>query len=243
MKVFKIFAVGIAAAAIVLLGMILSLNTVIRSQGAALASKALGVDVSIGSVSLSLTEQNITLERVAVGTPDGFDAPRTLDFSRIFIDAENIFAKPVIIPAVAIDSYNVYFEMSERGSNISAIRSSIRDSKKKSKRSRKSGSGGSGGTRFFVRRLDVGQGTLHSSASLLGQSVVKKELPIPAFSQHDIGSEKNPVRARVVVELVVFHVLSAALKSNPEIFFSNVKNIIKDASKNLGGALKDFLGR
>lgn len=203
----------------IILGLILVLVTVvvivlagagylIKTTGAQIASDALGVPVSIAEVHVDYKNQSIHFGGLKIGSPEGYKAPHMLNFSSIDIDAENIFAKPMIIDSIKVGQYEAYFEIAGGKNNFSAL----------NKKSKQETASESEGEEFpvVINLLDIAEGDLHSSMALLGEESSTATLPIPGLVLKNLGSKTNPTTAEVVITKLVSRLSATVMEMNPQ---------------------------
>jgi len=233
----------------ILFGLVLVLVTVavvllagagylIKTKGAQIASSAMGVEVSIGEVHVDYKNQSIHFGGLKIGSPDGFSAPYMLSLSSVDIDAVDIFAKPMIIDSIKIGQYEAYYELLAGKSNFSAL----------SKKSKKETAEKPKSEEFpvVINLLDVKEGTLHSSLSLMGEESSSASLPVPGLVLKNLGSKSSPTTAEVVITKLVERLSTTVMNLNPqrvlEVGQEQVEGVVDNVKDTVGKTLDSIGG-
>jgi len=188
--------------AAVVLGVVVSvyitltaLDSLVATAIETYGSEITGAPVSVGSVSIELTEGRGVIRNLRVGNPEGFsdaDAFR-LGEIELDIDTASITSQPLVIEALVVHAPEALYELDAGGrSNLDAILANV---------DRYSGSGSGGDdvassgadaepageeTRIRVSRFVFEEGKVTADAAALGREEAL-EAKLPPVRMNDIG--------------------------------------------------------
>jgi uncharacterized protein involved in outer membrane biogenesis len=176
------FVVVVAGAAIYLYS---SLDGIVRNVIVDSGSKATGGQVSVGTVSLSLSQGKGTLTDVMIGNPPGFSTNPAVKVGRIdlVIDSATIGANPVVVKDVVVDGPAILNELGPGGDNLDVLRRHAQSSADTARGTPSN----SQGRKLVIERLLVTHGTL--TVSVAGQPAAHANLG--DVELHDVGRSTN----------------------------------------------------
>ena len=199
-----------------------SLNSIIKGGVETFGPRALGADVKLQDVDISLFDGKGKLNKLFIGNPQGFKTESAFQLAevRLSLDVKSVFSDIIVIDEIFIDGPDITYEKGMKGDNIKALLKNIEsfsgsEAKGGSKEAAKSE------TKIQINNFIVKNGKINMSMSALkGQ---KLSVALPDIHMKDIGKGKDGTS------------VANALK---EIFAALNKNIITASA----GSLKDISG-
>ncbi len=210
---------------VIVLALGFSLNSIIRGGVETFGPRALGTDVKLADVDISLLDGKGKLNGLFIGNPQGFKTESAFQLAevKLSLDVKSVFSDIIVIDEIFIDGPDITYEKGMKGDNIKALIKNIESfsgsgaagQKGESKESAKSD------TKVQINNFIVKNGMINMSMSALkGQKI---SVALPDIHMKDIGKGKDGTS------------VANALK---EIFGTLNKNIITASA----GSLKDISG-
>ena len=234
---------------VVIIGIIIaiyfSLNSIVKNGVETIGSKAMGAEVRLSEVNLSLLSGKGQLKGLFVGNPEGFksDSAFMLNEVRLALDVKSIFSDRIIIQEVYIDAPDITYEKGSGGDNIQALMKNIEsfaggeaqaDQKVEEKKSEEPGK------KIQINSLVVKDGKINMSVTALQGE--KLALSLPDIHMKDIGKEKEGT----TISKALQQVFAMVNKNIITAVAGSVVDIGKGASgtvgKSVGGAVDKLKG-
>ena len=194
-KLIKYLLIGIPVLIIaIVIILYFSVNSIIKQGVETIGPLALGTEVKLQKVNISLFSGKGQLKGLHIGNPEGFhtDSSFELDEVRLAIDVSSLFSGKIIIDEIYIDAPEITYEKSGKGDNIKAILNNINDfagqSGDKAPKESKDTSE-KGGQKIQINNFILKNGKVHMSLTALKGE--KLSLPLTDIHLKDIGKEKE----------------------------------------------------
>lgn len=170
-----------------------------------------GVSVKVGEVHFSPAEGRGVLRGVEIGSPKGFNAPRTARLGEITValDPATLRAPVVLIHEIALQGPAITFERGAKASNLDTIARHIEGYVKASESSPdgKQASGRSVRHKFVIEKLAIrGAKVTMTNPALKGQGVT---FDLPDIQLRDVGKRRGGVTASEAASLVTNALVAA----------------------------------
>jgi len=130
-RLAKVLAI-LAAVAVVLfivgvLVVYLSFGSIVKKGAETMGPKVLGAAVQLEDVDFSLFSGSLDLRGLVVGNPEGFNTDSAFRLGRVHVKLvpSSVMGNTIHIQEILIDSPEVTYEMSLKGSNIGAIKKNV----------------------------------------------------------------------------------------------------------------------
>lgn len=195
-----VVVIGIGIAAAVLL--VSRLDRAIIGEVERSGREALGTDVSLGSVNLSLRETRAELHGLTVANLDGFDAPYALTADTISLDMnlESLTGDVVELDRVLVNGSDLYAE--ERGgtTNLGMLLERVRAADEPAQEAEPS-------ERIMIRRFVMTNARVHLDSEQLDRDAV---LELPEVVVENVGTGTGGVTYDEAAEALLGPVLAAA---------------------------------
>ena len=221
MKFFKIFF-SLLGLLIVAAGIFLYLNfgNLAKNTAEKIASNALGVKVTISSLNVSLKEKRVTINGVKIANPPKFKNRHIITANNIIIGLNTASRELIDFKDIRVNGTVVNLEVTERGTNLSALKKLIEQKKQKQ-------SAGSEQVRVIVRNMMINESTINPSVTLLNTDIGSIKLPSVRVS--GIGQRDNGVLAEDAVrQIMVKYLKSAENQIRREGLLGNVDAVVKE---------------
>lgn len=208
MKRIKWIAGGIVALVIIALVIVLmSLNSIVRSQVEVQTSSALDLKTTLGSANVSILGGSLGLGDLAVASPEGFSAKEmfALGGVKLGVSFGNLRADPIAVDKVVIDKPKLVIEQASGKFNFKALMD---------KASKKTPDG-SEPVKLIIKELAINDAQVVVRPGIPGLST-EVMVPIPSFSVKDIGTgagNQNGAAMKDVIMLVVMNLAQKASES------------------------------
>ena len=210
-----------------------SLNSIIRSGVETIGPKALGADVKLQDLDISLLNGKGKLSGLFIGNPKGFKTESAFQLAevRLSIDVKSVFSDRIVINEIFIDGPDITYEKGMKGDNIKALLRNIESfsgAGEKTAQTGESKEAAKSETKVQINNFIVKNGKVNMSMSALKGE--KLSLALPDIHMKDIGNDKEGTTVSKALE-EVFAVLN--------------KNIIKTSTgslKDIGGTIEKTVG-
>lgn len=240
---------GLVLTLLIIAGVIgfLYFETVVAREAEKIASRELGVPVSVGVITVGWIDKTITVRNIKIANPEGFKTPYFVKVPTIRVQASNrIFQKPLVVDSITIDGLTAYYEMSEKGNNLKAIQKNLLNSSTSTKKAEASKKNDPK-KEFIIEDLKISNAVLTPALSIAGRGV-DQSVPISLIHLQNIGSKSNPAQSReVILRVMTSLVGSIQTTALPKMVLEGVTdgavegiNKAKDA---IGGAIDGLFGK
>jgi hypothetical protein len=230
----------------------LAINSIVKSGIQTFGSRAMGADVRVDDVDISILSGNGKIRGVFVGNPAGFktDSAFKLNEVKVSLDLRSIFSDRIVIDSIYINAPDITYEKGARGDNIQTLLENIRKYSGTSGGGEKAApeKGGGKEKKVIISDLLIQNGKINlSMAALRGEKVT---LDLPEIHMTDIGKDdENATLSDVmgkVFAAVNRNILSTVAGSVREIGRSVEKQVRGTVEKSIGGPvnkLKELFGK
>lgn len=135
LKNIKLVFGGLGALLVVVIFFaIMNLGSIVEGVAEKVGSAALGVEVAIGDVDISLADKRVTVENISIANPKGFDEDYAMKIGLINIQAKELSGKLVHFADVTLRDTEIFLEVTSRGNNLSALSDGIKKSSDSAKK-------------------------------------------------------------------------------------------------------------
>lgn len=206
-----------------------------------IASDTLGVDVSVGSIDVSLTDKTVRVAGVTIGNPRGYDTPFAVRLGDIVVTADMLSRDALVIQNVSVSNNQIYLEMKGVKSNLAVLSDGIKTVSKKPKAKAQGAGTTSAAPTVTIKTLLIDNSSATVRAPLLNTDAT---LVLPPIRLTDIGQNNNQAAAVVaqITRAIVTAVLNAAARDG---VLQNMAGVgvdkVKDGLKTGTDALKKGL--
>ena len=219
-----------------------NLDGIVKKVIETAGSEVAGVKVSVGEVTISLSEGKAGIAGQTVANPPGFTTPAafTLGAIAVALDTGSLTANPIIVKDVAVAAPEVTYEIGANGaSNIDIIQKNV---------AAKTAGGGKPGEpatgedkKLVIDRLTISKGTVTLATAIPG---VKSGATLADIVLTGIGRKSGGATAGEVAKLVLDALTKSALKAGQSMGIGSIGDAVKGAVPgDVGGAVKGIFGK
>ncbi len=167
-------------------------------------TRALGVQVTVGSMALSPFSGRFGMDGFRIANPGGFsDQPVIrLDSGRVAVRLGSLFDEVVAIPEITLDGLHVRLERNNRGTNLERLLDNLDTGADDETAAADDEAGTGGQTRVQVNQLRItNAGASVDLGPEFGDSG-RFDLKLPAIELRNIGTEGNGVTVEQLIDRV-----------------------------------------
>jgi len=229
-------------------GVYIMMNMDMLAKGAIerVGTQALGVDVSLGAVKISLQEKKATVSGLKIANPQGFKKSHALSVDEISVALGDITRELVIFNDIAVIGTNVNLEVTEGGTNLQAIREGL-PQKPVTQEPEPVAQGEEGEekaapVKVIVQRFEMGAAQLTPSVTLLEAQDLNPVI-VQDIILTGIGEKENGVVAQEAVKQIWTQVSKRiSASANEAGFYQGLsEDVLKDVVDGQLGGFKDKL--
>ena len=209
----------------------LNFGNLAKNAAERIATNALGVNVTISSLNVSLKDKNAVLSGLRISNPPGYKKSHAITAERLNIGLNTASKELIDFKDVTVDGVVVNLEVNEKGSNLT-------DLKKLAQRKKQKESLGSKQVRVIVQKMVINASTLNPSLTLLNREVAS--ISIPAVRISGIGTRQNGVLAREAVSQILVKYIKAAEREAGQAGMLSGDGIVKEFKGAIDDAAKDI---
>lgn len=186
-------------------GIFMNMGSMIKTTVENVATKTLGVPVTVSSIDIKLTEKKITVSNLRIGNPKGFSKPHALTIGQIVIDADTISKEKLVFSNISTADTNIYLEVTESGTNLSSLSQNV---KKGDKTKAKEATP----VKVIIEKLALKNSKLHPAMTLIKGA--EKTVNMPEIKLTGIGQKSGGVTAAEAISQVLEHVVQAGMEAS-----------------------------
>lgn len=235
-RLFKIFAALVILIIALVIGVYLTLGTIVKRAITTAVPPITGTAVTVDTVDLSLLKGHIAFEGFGIANPKGFAHPEAFSLGSIVVnfDPKSVLSDKIIINTVAINKTMIAGEINQAGQiNLMVLQNNIQNyvnaqtgsSKGATKTEVKTSATDSGtGKKVIVKKLTIDGTELKLGA--MGQMI---QINLPKIEKTGIG-ENNQKQYTIpqTVALVVSYLSEASVQgvmnSGNQVFIQSLQN-------------------
>lgn len=165
-----------------------------------IASEALGVKVSIGSIHISLGEKKVTVSSIKIANPPGYKKSHAITADGILIGLNTASKEIIDFKDIQVKGSVVNLEVNEKGMNLYDLRALA--SRKEQRQS-----AGSEQVRVIVQHMVIDASTINPSISMIDREVSPIKMPAITFS--NMGKGGGMEAGDAVVHILTKYIVAA----------------------------------
>lgn len=231
-KLFKFFSL-IILALVIGGGIFLYLNfgSIAKNMAEKIATNALGVNVSISSLSVSLKDKTATVKGIKIANPSGFKNRHIMTISQVDVGLKAVSKTLIDFSNIAVSGTNVNLEVTQNGTNVTALKNKMASQPKKQT---------DNPIRVIIRSLTINQSTVTPTVTLLKTDI--GSIVVPPVKLSGIGVRDNGVHAKEAVRQVIqAYLKQAESQISKEGLLINKDEIINRAKDKVNEKVNDTL--
>jgi hypothetical protein len=202
---------GIVIVALLLVGAVIYLNLSAFSKVAVerLASRALGVPVTITEMSVNLDEMSVIVSGLSIGNLPDYISPQLAEVGTIAIYAESLSREKLVFNDIQVQNARLFLDITEKGTNLQALNKNLQARMENEPAAQNTAQGGAqdgaqgtekSGTKIAARNIKLSGITLMPSTTLSDRELEPVILPDIVGS---ISEDVTPQRAVMEIGRIV----------------------------------------
>lgn len=206
------------------------MNKIITKTIEKVGSDVTGVDVSVGSVSLSLLSGTGAISNLTIGNPDGFKGEYAFkaDKIEVVVDVNSILTDLIKISKIEVQAPEINYELAEHGTNFAAI---LANSEKKSDNDESENKQSS--RKLTIDDLFINNAKVTLAADFAGKHA-GESVALPDIHISGIGKESNGSNSANVIMQILGSINENIIKSvGTGSFLDNVKETIDNVKEKI----------
>lgn len=244
-KLIKYTLIGIPVVIIAIIAVLFfSVNSIIKQGVETVGPLALGTEVKIKKVNISLFSGKGELKGIHIGNPEGFNTESSFELKevRLALNVSSLFSGKIIIDEIYIDAPEITYEKAAKGDNIKAILDNINDFAGTGGGGKKTESKSENGQsrKIQINNFILKNGKVNMSSTALRGG--KLTLALSDIHLKDIGSDKEGASVADAVK-EIFEALNTSITGTVAGSLKSItKGVEKAADKAVGGAVDKLKG-
>lgn len=203
-------------------------GSVAKQVAERIGTQTLGVEVSIGSIDVSLAEKKATVNGLRIANPEGFSGPDALTVDTIHVSLGNVSRALVDFVDIEVAGTNIYLEVKENGNNLHALRSGIKTAPQEETAPAEEGKEP---LKVIIHRFAMLDAALHPTVTLVEEQALTP-LVVQDIVLTDIGVKDNGILAREAIGQIVASLTRSVNRAAAEAGF--LQGMSPDALKDMG---------
>ena len=232
--------IGVLLLIIVGLGVYLVMNSgsLIKTAVETLGPRYLGVDVTLDSAEVSLTEGTGELRGLVIGNPAGFDGPHAFSLGRIRLSLDPTAQSESLIQIreILVDAADLGIVARDKQTNLQAIMANLEGDGSGSTQSAEPESGDSG-PKMIINHFAFTNARTSLDSDLVGE----RSVSIPDVVLDGIGEKSQGVTVREALKQILRPIVRASTQALASAGL-NVDEIKANAREKVDSELKERLG-
>ena len=238
----KIFIGLVIVLGLAVLGLSLSLNSIITTAVEKVGSQVTGTEVALDASDISVFSGEGSLRGLSVANPQGFSSAKAFSLGEISVrmDTSTVLDDVVVINSVRVVNPTVVYELGKKRTNLDALLANVQantpGSGTTSGSAESGGQGGSGegasAKKVIIDDLLVTGGRVDVRMSSLNDALVSASLP--EIHLTNLGRDTGGVDPEQVLRQLVAQVQKATVQAVP-----NPAKLLKNALENPAGKAAD----
>jgi len=209
-NILIVLLIGIVAVGVYIY---LNFGSLVERTIETVGSEATGTAVEVGSLDVNLGDRSAAIRDFTIANPSGFTSGSAFSLNEISVAVESVSRDLIVLDEVVVDSPQVFYEFTEGGTNIDAIRANI------DAYQQRIGGGGSGGggseTKIIINRLRFTGGNVHATAQDREVDIDLPPLTLTDLGRASGGETAGQIAAQVADQLTQ-HVAETVARSEIE---------------------------
>lgn len=233
----------------------LSIDSIVKTLIETVGSEVAGTKVSVGSVSIALSDGKAGISGLRVANPAGFSSNPAISLGAIevAIDKNSVTKQPIVIKDIRIAAPTVAVEISPQGSNLLTLSDHLhsRSAAKPAAEAPATDKPGDQTTdkkasKVVIDRLTIAQGQVSLTAAAGSGLSTSSSATLGEIVLTGIGRDSGGATAEQVARQVLDAVLKAATKSSSGL--GGIEGVVTDKVKTLipgpaADAMKGLFGK
>ncbi len=204
---------------------LMNLSQFAKPMSERIASEAIGVNVSIGSMDISLKEKTVSVGNIRVDNPPGYKTPYAIEIADVVLGLNSASQTLVDFRAIDVSGVEANLEVTPSGTNLLTLKNMVAQRKLDKDKPVENA------IKVIIESLNLRDMRVNPSVTLLsGQEL--KSVSVPPLNLQGIGKKQNGVLAQDAVAQVMSPLLKSMSEAAGQAGF--YEGLSSDALKDLG---------
>ncbi len=236
-KAKKILLITGAVILVLVVVLMLSLGSIIKSAVNTAGPKLAGVPVHLDGVSVNPLTGLVSIKGLVIGNPQGFNTPSAMELGefKLSIAMPSLFSDTIVIKQILINAPQITYEKSLKSSNLSTLQANLTPKETAAQKpeaapapEKKKGAA----KKVIIEDFQLNGAKVNMTITALGGK--KMTLPLPDIHIKDIGKKSGGASPAEVISEVFSSITKAVTEAA-----SSVGDAAGKALKDAGGAATD----
>lgn len=217
-----------------------NLGSIALNMSEKIGTKALGVNVDIDTMDISIKELNVNVAGITIANPSGFSNDPAIVIKNINVGLASLAEKLITMKNIDVSGVVVNIEVANQTTNLQTIQKNITASKPKTttEATQAKETATTDPIKVIIQRFSLDQSTLNPTITLL-ETQKLDPVAIPGFQLTGIGEKQNGVLAQEAVKQIFSQLIENSSDAAANAGF--YQGLSKDALKDLGAAQLDSI--
>lgn len=216
-----------------------NLGSIALNMSEKIGTKALGVNVDIDTMDISIKELNVNVAGITIANPSGFSNDPAIVIKNINVGLASLAEKLITMKNIDVSGVVVNIEVANQTTNLQTIQKNITASKPKTTtEATQAKEKAADPIKVIIQRFSLDQSTLNPTITLL-ETQKLDPVAIPGFQLTGIGEKQNGILAQEAVKQIFSQLIENSSDAAANAGF--YQGLSKDALKDLGAAQLDSI--
>ncbi len=236
-KLVKILVTLAVVAAVALVALFLSLNSIVKNGVTAFGPEVIKAPIQLDGVSISAFSGAGELRGLVVGNPEGFKTPHAvkLGTASLQVKPASLLSDKIVVQSIKADGAEITFEGSLGSSNLGKIQENV-DAYVAALLGAAKDKQSAPGKKLQVDELIISNAKINLSLTMLGGK--SATIPLPDIKLTNLGQGADGITPAEVIKVVTKEVMTQTTGAVTG-FLSGAGKALLDGAKGLGGAATD----
>ncbi len=215
----KLAAVVVILLIVVVVGVVFYIDAAARRAVEVAATRSLGVETKLGSMSVGIASSSVTLGDLNVANPTGYSSPHflKLDKGTVAVSLGTLMKDRVVVPVLNLEGVDMYLEKKDGKANYQVIMENLGLDQPVPPEEQK---------KFVINELTLKDITVHASLLPVGGSLSSTKVVIPEIKLKDVGSESGGgILLGELSEVIVKAIMQAVIEKSGDLPASIVSEL------------------
>lgn len=207
------------------------------------ATYALGVKTTLADMDVGITTGSVSLAKLHISNPDGFDTPHFMDLSRgsVLVSLGSLMEETVALPELKLGGLDINLERKGSSANYKTILNELKkfESGDSAASAKAPNEKAPAGRKFVVHQVTIEDLSVTVNVLPFGGTVSRVPIAIPRIELRDVGSGAGGgIEMGKLVGIIMRAVLDAIVREGGGLIPADMAGELRDgiaALGNLGG--------
>lgn len=203
-----------------------NLNSFAKPITEKIATRTMGVDVSIGSMDVDLQAKTVEVDDIRVDNPPGYKKPHIITVDRVGVSLAALAKGLVTFNDINVEGTKAYVEVTPSGTNLQDLKALMAAQEKKNPDKEPSA------VKVVIDKIAVSEAKVYPSVTLVESLGDMGSVNVPPVVLRGIGTKDNGVLAKDAIQQVMTQLLKSFSKTASQAGF--YEGLSADALREIG---------